>query len=122
MTERASEILKRTPPTFSDFLFSANGKDPYSLRSLDKIWREAGVKAGIKIKLYNAVRHSLGCQLMDEGAHLENVRDIMGHTSTEMTRRYAHRVPARMKALLEGRGRVVDITTRSPLNNKMVSA
>ena len=33
----------------------------------------------------NAVGHSLGCQLLDEGKELELVRDLLRHTRSDMT-------------------------------------
>jgi site-specific recombinase XerD len=60
---------------------------------------------GIKINLYNGIRHSLGGQLMDQGVELEMVRDILGHTNSNMTRRYAKRSVPVMTRVLEFRGR-----------------
>ncbi len=54
----------------------------------------------MKIDLKNAIRHSLGCQLLDEGIEMELVRDIYGHTSTQTTRRYARRSPERIAEVL----------------------
>jgi hypothetical protein len=42
---------------------------------------------------------------MDENVPLEMIRDILGHTSTEMTRRYCHRSSAVMTRVLEFRGK-----------------
>jgi site-specific recombinase XerC len=59
-----------------------------------------------------AIRHSLGCQLLDNGVELEMVRDIYGHSTTDMTRKYTKRTPRRMLEALENRGKVVDFTAR----------
>lgn len=99
-----TEAIKK--PSFSNFLFvNENGKN-FTSRSLNRIWKIACSKSGIKIDLYNAVRHSLGCQLLDEGQPIELVRDVLGHSSTNMTRRYAKRNPAQIQNALENRGRV----------------
>ena len=42
---------------------------------------------------------------MDQGVELEMVRDILGHTSTNMTRRYAKRSSVQMAKVLEFRGK-----------------
>jgi site-specific recombinase XerD len=55
----------------------ADGK-PYTNKNLNRIWHDACKKAGIEIKLYNAIRHSLGCQLLDEGHDLSLVQEILG--------------------------------------------
>lgn len=41
--------------------------------------------------MYNGVRNSLGCQLLDLGYDMDLVRDQLGHAKIEMTRRYAKR-------------------------------
>jgi len=109
LTERTLEIINRTPPSFSDFVFTYDGQKPYTERQLRRIWKAACEKVGIKIHAKNAIRHSMGCQLLDEGVDLEMVRDLYGHTSTNTTRHHVHRSPARMKEALELRGRVIDI-------------
>lgn len=64
---------------------------PYTNKNLNKIWHEAEAKgkAGFKINLYNAIRHSLGCQLLDEGEDMSTVQEILGHKNASMTRCYA---------------------------------
>jgi len=37
------------------------------------------------------IRHSLGCQLLDEGHDLSLVQEVLGHRRQEMTRRYEKR-------------------------------
>jgi len=87
LTARALEILKTARPSFSEYLFSFDGKRPYYERKMRELWKSACEVAGIKINQKNAIRHSLGCQLLDNGVDLEMVRDIYGHTSTNMTRK-----------------------------------
>ncbi len=76
------------------------------------IWKVACDRVGIKIDQKNAIRHSLGCQLLDDGVDLEMVRDIYGHTTTDMTRKYVKRTPRRVLEALEKRGQVVELTAR----------
>jgi len=113
ITEYARSTLSKTT-SFSDYIFTRNGKEPYQQRGLNKIWTSACKNTGCTVELYNAVRHSLGCQLMDEGQPIELVRDILGHTSTNMTRRYAKRNPAQVQSALEQRGKVIAFTKRLP--------
>jgi integrase len=79
----------------------------YTRKVLSVAWRNACKRSGIHINLYNAFRHSLGCQLLDAGVDLEMVRDVLGHTSTNMTRRYAKRSQSRITEILEFRCRPV---------------
>ena len=112
LTARAKEILKATRPSFSEYLFTFDGSLPYYERKMRNIWKSACETAGIKINQKNAIRHSLGCQLLDNGVDLEMVRDIYGHTSTDMTRKYVKRTPTRMLEALESRSKVIDFTAR----------
>ena len=81
----------------------------YTSKNLNKIWHDAGKKVGIKIKMYNGTRHSLGSQLLDMGCDLSLVQDQLGHTKPEMTRRYAKRSPKSLADALEARrGKIID--------------
>ncbi|MFA5324252.1 MAG: tyrosine-type recombinase/integrase, partial [Smithella sp.] len=53
------------------------------------------------------VRHSLGCQLSDEGFSIDFIQDVYKHTSIKTTRRYAKRQRGMISAALENRGQVV---------------
>jgi len=103
LTTRAFDILKTNRPSFSEYLFTHDGRKPYYERKMREIWNSACQLAGIKINQKNAIRHSLGCQLLDNGVDLEMVRDIYGHTTTNMTRKYVKRTPTRMLEALEHR-------------------
>ena len=91
LTTYSKEILKRVEPHLSPYVFVNDKGGPYTGDELNKIWHAAEEKEGIKIKLYNAMRHSLGCQLVDAGVPLEHIRQIYGHKSIKMTERYLRR-------------------------------
>lgn len=110
ITDRARDILELEKSfmesgSITPYVFVRENGKPYTWKSLTKRWKTACKKAGISINLYNGIRHSLGGQLMDEGADLEMVRDILGHTSTNMTRRYARRSSQIMTNVLQFRGK-----------------
>lgn len=109
LTTRAKEILKSNRPSFSDYLFTYDGQRPYHERKMRQIWKTACQAAGIKINQKNAMRHSLGCQLLDEGADLKTVSDIYGHSTMDMTKKYVRRIPHRILNALENRGKVIDL-------------
>ncbi len=83
------------------------------------IWKSDRQIAEIKINQKNAILHSLGFQLLDNGVDLEMVRDIYVHTSTDMTRKYVKRTPTRMLEALENRGKVVEFTEYLLNENKI---
>jgi len=112
LTEYAEEMLGTIEPQLSTFVFVREDGKPYTNKDLNRIWHEAERKTGIKNKLQNAMRHSLGCQLLDMGFDLELVRRQLGHTNSDMTRRYAqHSTPVLTRALEARRGKVVDLGT-----------
>ena len=92
----------------SQFVFTRGDGKPYTSKNLNAIWHEAEKKSGIKCKLYNACRHSLGCQLLDQGTPMDLVSDVLGHTNEKMTRRYAKRSVAKLtQELMKRREKVI---------------
>lgn len=85
LTPYAKEFIDALPAHFSPCVFVRDDGKPYTNKNLNAIWRAACEKAGIRIKLYNADRHSLGCQLLDEGKDLSFVQEVLGHRRQEMT-------------------------------------
>lgn len=62
ITPYFQEILNSLPLAISPFVFTREDGQAYKRSDLPRIWNEACKATGIKIKLYNGVRHSLGCQ------------------------------------------------------------
>ena len=100
-------------------IYSHDGRKPYYEGKMREIWKSACELAGIKINQKNAIRHSLGCQLLDNGVDLEMVRAIYGHTTTNMTRKYVKRTPTRMLEALENRSQVIEFTASLLTQNKV---
>ena len=77
---------------------------------------DACEKTGVKkIKLYNAVRHSLGCQLLDKGFEFDKVQKVPGHTRPEVTKRYAKRSNESVtQILIDRRAKIVDLVIQKP--------
>ena len=103
ITSYIQEVLDNIPLHISPFLFIRDDSKPYTSKNLNTMWHEACEKAGIKIKLYNGVRHSLGCQLLEMGYDMDLVREQLGHTKVEMTQRYAKRSNKTLGDALETR-------------------
>jgi integrase len=91
ITDYTRKLLDQLPVNFSEFVFVRHDGKPYTNKDLNLIWKTACKKVGIQIKLYNAVRHSLGCQLLDMGVEIDIVRQQLRHTNIKMTQRYAQR-------------------------------
>ncbi|MFZ0389451.1 MAG: tyrosine-type recombinase/integrase, partial [Calditrichia bacterium] len=110
ITPYFQQVLDEMPVNLSPFVFVRSDGKPYTGKNLNNIWHDACARVGIKIKMYNGVRHSLGCQLLDMGYDMDLVREQLGHTKTEMTRRYAKRTKQSLAdALISRRSQVVNI-------------
>ena len=119
LTSYAKEILNSLIVVSTAFIFIRDDGKPYTDKNLNHIWSVACEKAGVeRIKLYNAVRHSLGCQLLDEGVEFDKVQKILGHARSEMTNRYAKRTEASLTEVLEKRHVVVEFTGYLLAENK----
>ncbi|RJP95325.1 MAG: hypothetical protein C4518_01400 [Desulfobacteraceae bacterium] len=109
ITQYMMDVFSSLPVNLSPFIFVRKDGKPYTNKDLNKIWHDAEVKAGIKCKLQNAFRHSLGCQMLDQDESIDLVQGILGHTNLKMTQRYAKRKIAKSTEALERRrGNVVN--------------
>jgi len=108
ITERMRNILDCSKLYLSQFIFLNKNRKPYSANSLPLIWKKACQEANIEIRLYNATRHSWGCQIADMGYPLDVIQDQLGHSRADMTRRYAKRSINIRKEAANARGTVVE--------------
>lgn len=70
-----------------------------SVRSVHKIVAECGLKAGLSKHLApHRLRHTFATHLLDGGADLRSIQEMMGHASLSTTQKYTH---VGMKKLME---------------------
>jgi integrase/recombinase XerC len=67
-------------------------------RLLDKYLARAGLPAGISP---HTLRHSFATHLLDRGADIRIVQDLLGHASLASTQVYTHLTTERLKAVYE---------------------
>jgi integrase len=85
-----------------EYVFSRDGR-PYQTRTMYDIWKVAGKKASIQINCYNGLRHSWACQRLNMGFSLDEIRSVLGHTSSEMTQRYAEYATEALAPVIRGK-------------------
>jgi len=108
LTTRAKEAIESCKKD-SVWVFVKNERGShYDSKALNRIWKNACQASNIDIGLYEAVRHSLGCQLADAGYSIDFIQDTFKHTSIKTTRRYAKRQRAMIGDALENRGKVIE--------------
>jgi integrase/recombinase XerD len=74
-----------------DFLFYAQGSKTMSYSTAHLIFERYLTKAGLTHKGYSlhALRHTFASELLNAGMRIECLQPLMGHTSLDVTRRYA---------------------------------
>ena len=77
---------------------------PFSNESLEDAWNNAKKKARLghlKTTLYEGTKHSWGTQAVNEGISLNLIQGAMGHSSSEMTKRYARLKAEGLRGIME---------------------
>jgi integrase len=93
LTKRSTDILKRLRRKHLDgervFLYERAGK-ARDLGNVRKPFETACKRAGIVDFHIHDCRHHFASRLAQRGATLQEIKELMGHASIEMTLRYAH--------------------------------
>ena len=63
---------------------------PLTRTCIAQIFKEAALRAGLGKVTSHTLRHSFAAHLLDNGADIRHVQELMGHTSLASTNRYAN--------------------------------
>lgn len=80
----------------SVYLFLNRDGEPLSVRSVNRIVHTYGLKAGIKVTPH-MLRHSFATHLLDNGADIRAIQEMLGHESLSTTQVYTHITAGRLK-------------------------
>lgn len=72
------------------FVFLNGRSRHFSDSNLRRFWHIARKAIGIDLTLYEATRHSWATNALNDGADLKSIGDVLGHTDTRTTLKYAH--------------------------------
>jgi integrase/recombinase XerC/integrase/recombinase XerD len=80
--------VQKTRGLQGDFVF---GNSALSTRKGYEIVRRAGQSAGLLKPLHpHALRHSFATHLLESGANLRSLQELLGHRTLQATQRYTH--------------------------------
>ena len=98
--------LKDARPEFkkdaTDTLFLNQKGKPLSTRSIQDICAKRGEAAGLTVHVHpHMIRHSFATHLLDNGADLRVVQELLGHENLSTTQIYTHVTSDRLRAAVD---------------------
>lgn len=82
------ELVKKD---YTDYLFLNNHGKKLSRQSFYKLVKEIAVKKNIKTEFSpHTLRHSFATHLLDSGADIKSIQEMLGHSSLQTTQIYTH--------------------------------
>jgi len=88
LNEYRPQLLKKD---FNDYLFLNNRGTKISRQTFYKIIEDLAIKKNIKTKISpHTLRHSFATHLLDRGADIVSIKEMLGHCSLSTTQIYTH--------------------------------
>ena len=102
LTARALAILQRLYASrTSAFVFAnAKGRPRSSINFYQRQFQPALAAAGIEGVVWHTLRHTTASRLALQGKSLQAIAQILGHSQTKTTERYAHLLPESARATI----------------------
>ncbi len=80
----------------SPFLFLNKQAEPLTVRSVDRLVKKFAASVGLDVTPHT-LRHSFATHLLENGADLLLIKEILGHSSLSTTQKYTHITAESMK-------------------------
>ena len=85
-----------------EYLFVSNRGGKVSPRSIQLLLEDVKIKAGLEIDVHpHMLRHSFATHLLDNGADLRTVQELLGHENLSTTQLYTHLTYDRLKGAVD---------------------
>jgi site-specific recombinase XerD len=94
-----SLLVTSIPPDKSKLPREAD--EPITARSISRILRKLGAKAGLGRVHPHMLRHSFATVLLEGGADLRSIQELLGHTSISTTQIYTHCTSKHLRAAMQ---------------------
>lgn len=101
-------------PQDSEYVFY-NLKTKRPIRDVKTAFKTACKNAGIDYLRFHDLRHTAATRMVEVGTDLVTVSKILGHSSIQMTMRYAHPTPENMRRATEKLGEFYEKTPIRPV-------
>ncbi len=98
-----SEIKDALKPREATKWAFTQGGRPYPVWRLDRIWNIACKRAGVSINLYDGLKHSFGCQRIEQGFNKSDLKEVFEHRDMRSVDRYAKYQLGRVGEIMRGR-------------------
>jgi site-specific recombinase XerD len=86
-----------------EYLFNGyRAGKPMSMRNIQHLVQKGVAQIGLDSKNYtvHTIRHSFATHLVDNGADLHTVKELLGHSNLQTTMRYMHLSSARIRGII----------------------
>lgn len=99
ITKEVAQVLRRLPHD-GELVFHRN-RQPLAYWTITHRLHQACARAGIKRIGWHVFRHTFASHLASRGAPLAAIKDLLGHSTVNMTMRYAHLSPNVLRGAID---------------------